>query len=167
MSNPKKSNEGQEIKPGADGSVENQARLIVHQPEPMSNLLEVLGSLERVKERISDDKSGDLGGSSGGGGSSQAAKDDVSIRDKAIASLPSDIVMRDKMKKHLRREVKELERSISRASKSTKQGGAYTLNELYARIRKIQGLIFELIDATTDLVKRLYIKMFIDRQKVV
>ncbi|MBT3835600.1 hypothetical protein HOF56_05160 [Candidatus Peribacteria bacterium] len=167
MSEPKKSIERNDTGLEKNNSNEAQVQLTVHQPRPMSDLLDVLGSMERVKERISDDKSGDLGGSGGMVTSGKSSGSGVSIRDNAIASLPSETIMRSKLKQKLKKEMKGLERKAFNASKSSKKGSAHTLNELYARIRKVQNLISELIDATFDLVKRLYIKMFIDHQKVV
>ena len=149
-------------------SMENVgAKLSIHQPEPMTNLLDLLSSFDSISERIGEDRSGDLGGAGAGAGSSAHKRDDVSLRDKAIASLPSVPAMRHRLTGHLQKDARHLERKAKRLARNTKKGSAYMLNEMYARIRKMQKLIVELVDATADTVKRLYVRLFVDNQKIV
>jgi hypothetical protein len=143
-------------------------QLAVRQPEKIRSLLVVLADLEKISEIVSEDRSHDLGaGGSGTGTGDDGSSGQISARQKAIQSLPSIPAMRQKVTLHLQAEVKQLERKAKLLAHSTKKGSAYLLNELYARIRKIQTFIAELIDAAEELVKQLYIRLFIDHQKLV
>jgi len=144
-------------------------KLTVKQPEKIRSLLAVLADLERISEVVMEDSSRDLGaGTSAGASSGQAAGSaSASQRGRAIQSLPTVPVMRNRLTKSLQREGRQLERRARRLARSTKKGSAYALNELYARIRKIQALIAELVDAAAEVVRRLYIRLFIDHQQLV
>ncbi|HLC75556.1 MAG TPA: hypothetical protein VJB82_00330 [Candidatus Peribacterales bacterium] len=148
---------------------ESAAQLIVHQPPKLHSLLTLLTDLERISEVIREDNAGDLGtsGGSGTGVAGGRGSAGVSFRDQAIQSLPSTEAMRRHLTRHLQHEVRELEKRSARMARSRKKGSAYLLNELYAKIRRIQTLIAELIDAAADVVKRLYIRLFIDHQQLV
>ncbi len=146
--------------------------LVVRQPPKIESLLTVLMDLEKISETISEDRSQDMG--AGGQGAAQAGQGDdddgqVSPRQKAIQSLPSTEAMRRRLTRHLEREVGQLERKAKREARriQKKKGSAYFLNEAYARIRKIRSLIAELTQAAADLVRRLYIRLFIDHQQLV
>ncbi len=142
--------------------------LTVRQPEKITSLLAVLSDLEKISERVSEDHSQDLGGGSGGGmaddGTGAVA---VSLRKQALQSLPSKEVMQRKLTQHLKAEVAHLERGARRIARSTKRGSAYLLTQTYARIRKIQALMEELLDAALAVIERLYVRLFIDHQQLV
>jgi hypothetical protein len=150
----------------SETGIESIAKLVVLQPPKLESLLMVLADLERISERVSEDRSGDLG-SGGQSGTAGATSDEDSLRARAIRSLPSTTVMRKRLTHHLEKEVKQLERRAKKLARSTRKGSAYLLNELYARIRKIQSLILELSEAASDLIRRLYIRFFIDHQQLV
>jgi signal transduction histidine kinase len=142
-------------------------RLIVTQPPKMKELGQVLDAIDnlaqRVGERTSEDVSGDLGSSGG----SAAGQKRASPRDAAIALMPTaPAVLQAELAKHIEQEIKQLERKVSRAGAMSKAGGAYELNELYARIRKLRSLLREILEASVDLLKRLFIKVFIDKQPI-
>lgn len=143
-------------------------RLIVTQPPKMKELGQVLDAIDnlaqRVSERSSEDVSGDLGSS---GGSSGTGQKRASPRDAAIALMPTaPAVLQAELAKHIEQEIKQLERKVSRAGAMSKAGGAYELNELYARIRKLRSLLREIVEASVDLLKRLFIRVFIDKQPI-
>lgn len=142
-------------------------QLTVRQPEKIRSLLFVLSDLEKISEAVSEDRSQDLGGV--GAGAVTGGDDSVtsSVRQKAIQSLPSTSVMRGRLTKHLQQNVRQLERRAKRLARSSKKGSAYLLNEIYARIRKLQTLIAELVDAAADTVRRFYIRLFIDQRQLV
>lgn len=149
-------------------SSQESVQLTVLQPEKIQSLLLVLSDLEKISEAVSEDKSQDLGRA--GTGAATGAGDDSaqsSVRQKAIQSLPSTSVMRGRLTKHLQVEVRQLERRAKRLARSSRKGSAYLLNELYARIRKLQALIAELMDAAADTVRRFYIRLFVDHQQLV
>jgi len=147
---------------------EQGVQLTVRQPEKIQSLLFVLADLEKISEAVSEDRSQDLGGA--GASATQAGTGDdaaQSQRQKTLQSLPSTTVMRRNLTTHLQREVRQLERKAKRLARTGKKGSAYLLNELYARIRKLQALIAELVDAAADVVRRLYIRLFVDHQQLV
>jgi len=131
-------------------------------------LMETIETIEAVPTRVSEmtgeDRSSDMGG---GGGSAAGQTKRQSPRDKAIANLPSAEVMQRKIAQHIQKEVKELEALAKQAKKTTKPGGAYYLNELYKRIRRLNSLLAELFEASVDVLKRIYVKVFVDKQSVI
>jgi len=132
-------------------------------------LLDALAAIDKISERIGEDRSADMGG--GGGGKAATKGDDAtsatSVRNQKIANLPAQEVMRQELQKEIEKEVSELHSEVKRARKRlTRPGAAYKLNALYARMRRLNSLIAELFDAAYDAVKRLFIKVVIDRQKV-
>ncbi len=74
--------------------------------------------------------------------------------------------MRDRLSQHIRQETRKLERLAKAAARSVQPGAAYTLNELYAKIRRLQALIAEILQASIDVLKRLFIRVFIDQQPI-
>lgn len=143
--------------------------LTVKQPERITSLLTVLGDLDRIAERVGEERSQDLGGggSGAGRGDDAAQSGQVSLRQQAIRSLPPVPVMQKRLIHHLQREVRSLERSARRTAWRVQTGTAYLLTQIYARIRKIQALIADLLDATAEMIQRLYIRLFIDHQQLV
>lgn len=152
-----------------EGSSESQPVLAVRAPESaqkLTELVDTISLLETVDERIGEKPSDQVATGSGTKTSSPAVRK-TSVRDAAIAALPTENKLRANLTKHIEKEVASLEkeaRALSR--KSTKAGGAWKLNQLYTRIRQLKGLLAELLDASVDIVKRLYIRVFIDKQKV-
>lgn len=145
-------------------------QLTVKQPERIQSLLLVLADLEKIAERISEDRSAGPGGGAvgagrkgdDGGGATQA-----SLRKQALQSLPALPVMQRRLIAHLDREVRHSEREARGMARTVRKGSAYLLTKLYARIRKIQSLIAELADAAAEVIQRLYIRLFIDHQQLI
>lgn len=146
-----------------------ESKLIVTQPPKMKELGQLLETLDglaqRVSERNSEDASGDLGGSGSVGG--QTGQRRASSRDVAIALMPTaPVVLQQKLAEHIEQEVRKLERELRALKRVTKAGGAFEMNELYRRIRKLRSLLRELMEASVDLLKRLYIRVFVDKQSI-
>lgn len=146
----------------------SESRLIVTQPPKMKELGQLLETLDgltqRVSERSGEDASSDLGGAGSAGAAGQRR---ASPRDAAIALMPSaPAVLQAELAKHIEKEIKMLERRVSSARSASKAGGAFELNELYARIRKLRSLLREIVEASVDILKRLFIKVFIDKQPI-
>ena len=149
---------------------ERHHRFTVQQPDKMKDVMQLLQDLEavgRIAEAVSEDRSGDLGSGGTGSTGASAAGGRISLRDQAIAKLPSTSVMRTRLTSHLQSEVRQLERRAKKFARSSREGGAFLLNELYARIRKIQALMGELVELAAEVVQRLYIRLFIDHQQLV
>jgi hypothetical protein len=152
----------------APSSVEAKQEMTrVAAPKAVTDILATLESIEnvssRVSERTGEDRSGDMG-SAGGVATTQQAQ--TSWRDQAIANIPAPTVMRQDLQKHLLGEVKKLEKLAKRSARIGTKGGAHNLNEIYSRIRKLKGLLAELWEASVDVLKRLFIKVFIDKQPI-
>lgn len=147
---------------------ESRPALIVTQPERLGSLLETLTLLDTVSERMGEDRSGDLGG--GGQGATRRGDDDTqqSLRSLAIQNLPEPPQMRREIKRHIEREVNTLRREVRRiARRASKPGAAHKLNVLYARIRRLNGLLAEILEAGLDILRRFYIRVFVDKQSIV
>lgn len=144
--------------------------LVVRQPpklEGLMTLLDTLSGLERVAEVVREDSSQDIGAAGASGVAAAGTSQAASSREQAIQSLPPVTVMRKRLTGHLQSEMRQLERKARRVAHSARKGSAYLLNELYAKIRRIQSLIAELVDAAAEVVRQLYIRLFIDHQQLV
>lgn len=143
--------------------------LTVTQPDTIASLLDVLGTIDHMSERLGEDRSGDLGG--GGGGKATGGKGGTqaklpSPRDQAIANLPTTAVMQEKLTKIIRQEVRKLNRQIRSIPSSSTPGSAHKLNMLFARIRRLNSLFAEILEASFDVLRRLFIRVFIDEQPI-
>jgi hypothetical protein len=150
-----------------EASVEKSHTLIVSQPKKLEGLLETLVLIDKVSETLGEDRSGDMGGS---GGSTQGDDDQIqiSLRKKAIANLPDSPIMQKQLKAHIEKEVVRLQKEVKKAARrAAKPGSAYQMNNLYSRIRRLNALLSELLEASQDVLKRLYVKIFVDKQTVI
>lgn len=146
------------------------SKLIVRQPaklEELGNLLTTIENLhQRVSETGSEDRSGDLGGAGQGATAGTAGTRQVSPRDQAIAAIPVPTVMQRQLASHIEQEVKQLQRQARRITRLSRPGAAHRLNELYAKIRRLNSLLADIFEASYEVLKRLFIKIFIDRQPI-
>lgn len=156
--------------PSALRSVETQ-KLIVRQPTKLAELNNLLSTFEnlnaRVSERVGEDISGDMGGSGSGATGGQQGDDDVSPREIAIRNMPSNPqVVRQKLEGHIKEEVSKLEKLAKAHARSGAPGSAFKLNEVYGRIRRLNAMLHEILEASYDVLKRLFIRVFIDQQTI-
>jgi hypothetical protein len=136
------------------------------QLEELGQILETIDALNmRVSEKQGEDRSGDMGGA-GMARSSGAGTTGTSARDELIAAMPSMPIVRKKLEKHIQQEIRELKKKAE-AGSLKRAGGAHALNELYSRIRRLQSLLRDLWDATSDVLKRLYVRVFVDKQTII
>lgn len=143
------------------------ASLVVMQPPKVEMLLDALAAIDKISERIAEDRSGDMGSGGAGGGQKGDGSTAATVRDQKIASLPVPEVMRLTLQKEIEKEVTALQKEVRKATRRLgRPGAAHKLNLLYARIRRLNALIAEILDAAYDVLKRLFIKTIIDRQKV-
>jgi hypothetical protein len=146
-------------------SVDNK-NLIVTQPEKFDGLLETISLMDKVSESMGEDKSGDMGG---GGGTSSGKGDDgtASTRAQAIANLPDTAEMRKELGKYIQKEIKVLRKQVRRkAFTAARPGSAHKLNEIYGKIRRLNSLLSELMETSVEVLKRLFIRVFIDKQSI-
>jgi hypothetical protein len=144
-------------------------QLAVYQPSKVTALLEDLNTIEaftgKVSEMTGEDRSGDLG-SGGTAGATQGDDSTQSTRATQIANLPAPEVMQQKIEQHIHAEIKQLEKLSKAVARSNQPGSAYHLNELYAKIRRLNSLLATLIDTSMDVLKRLFVRIFIDKQPI-
>lgn len=140
--------------------------LTVTQPEKIGSLLDTLNLIDSMSERLGEDKSGDMGGAGGQAKGTQAGTHVVTPREQAIAHLPSEQVMQTKLAEKIRGEVRDLRHQIRAIPSTSRPGAAFKLNKLYARIRLLNRLLGNLFESSVEVIKRLFIRVFIDEQPI-
>lgn len=145
------------------------SKLAVIQPGKVEGLTMFLEEINRISETTGEDRSGDWSGSgqgSTGMATTQGGATAVSARDHAIANLPAPARMQKDLEKHIRIEVKMLRKQARAITRLNKPGAAYHLNQLYSRIHHLNALLAEIFEASYEVLKRLFIRVFIDRQTI-
>lgn len=151
-------------RPGS-AELQEQPALIVRQPERIQHILAEFESIsERAPERATEDVRG--GGAATATGGQQGTLAAYTPRDQAIANLPEPKVMQKELEKHIKKEIRHLRKEANRIVRLSKPGAAFHLNELYARIRRLSNLLAEILEASYDVLKRIFIRVFIDRQPI-
>lgn len=143
-------------------------QLVVTQPEKFQGLLDTISLMDKVSERMGEDNSGDMGGS-GGAVAGNGTGDDAtqSTRAQAIANLPDSPQMRRELSTYIQKEIKLLRKQVrKKAFRASKPGSAHQLNELYSKMRRLNTLLSELMEASVDVLKRIFIRVFIDKQSI-
>ena len=150
-------------------SPEVKSTLRVVQPKQIGQVLEALETIDalamRVSEQNGEDASRDLGGSGAGGGGARG-QGGASPRDAAIANIPAELIIKRELEQHIRKEIKQLEAEAKRTTRLSKAGGAHQLNEIYGNIRRLNALLIQILEASYDVLKRLFIRVFIDKQSI-
>lgn len=156
-------------RPAESGKVSQPRRL----PEGLrvaglESFLEDINSLEmgKVGEVMGEDTSARDTGGSGGFTAGGSAATGTSQRDLAIANLPPQQVMQKQLEKYICAEVKKLRKQTRAIARIHGPGAAYHFNRLYARIRQFNTLLEALLEASVDVLKRFFIRVFIDRQSI-
>lgn len=148
------------------------AKLVVNQPQKLQELNLLLESFDaldrRVSERTGEDRSQDLGsaGSSAAGAAGQQTQ--ASPRDVAIAAMPAEpAVLQRELASHINAEVRRLHTLAKKVTRASRPGDAFRLNEIYARIRRLNALLAQVFEASMELLRRLFIRVFIDKQPII
>lgn len=89
-----------------------------------------------------------------------------SARDQAIAQIPVVAIMQKQLEAHIRNEVKDLRKQARQIIRSRKPGSAHALAQLYAKMRHLNALLADLLEASYDVLKRLFVKVFVDKQSI-
>jgi|TARA_B100001971_G_C18213186_1_gene552094 hypothetical protein len=148
-------------------SKETSRALIVEQPQKLEGLIETINLLGNISERMGEDKSGDMGGGGGSKKVSKSSASGTSPRNQAIKNMPVEKVVRNELAKHIEKEVKALRKQVRHATRRiSRPGNAHKLNELYSKIRRLNTLLANIVEASYDVVKRLFIRVFIDKQPI-
>lgn len=143
--------------------------LVVAQPDKFQGLLDTISLMDKISERLGEDNSGDMGGAGGAASGTQKGDDDStqSARAQAIANLPDTPEMRRELASYIEKEIKVLRKQIhKKAARASKPGSAHQLNELYSKIRRLNTLLSELLEVSVDVLKRIFIRVFIDKQSI-
>ncbi len=74
--------------------------------------------------------------------------------------------MQKQLEKHITTEVKKLRKEAMHIARLSRPGAAHRLNVLYARIRNLNSLLSELLQASYDIIQRFFIRVFIDKQQI-
>ncbi len=139
----------------------------VLQPSKAEGLAMLVAEINELPSETSgEDRSGDWSGKSMTTGGGQAAAAQTSARDQAIANLPAPAAMQKQLEAHIRAEIKDLRGQAKIITRSRKPGSAYALAQLYAKIRHLNALLADLFEASYDVLKRLFVKVFVDRQAI-
>lgn len=157
-----------EVSSGTQNRVSERSPSVVFQPQKLKEVVEIIDLMGNVASRIREDNSGDMGG--GGGGQQKGGAKGTqgsSARDEAIAKAPPVPVMQKKLVKHLEEEIQNLEKQVRKVRSTKEPGGAYLMNELYKKIRNLTALISRILHASSELIQRFYISVFIDQQPLV
>lgn len=128
----------------------------------------ILEQVNLISENAADNPAEQWSGSPGTTTSARttSATTAVSARQQAIANIPAPAVMQKELEKHIRSEVKHLRKQAQNIARISHPGAAYRLNEIYAKIRKLNALLSELLEASYEVVKRFFIRVFVDRQPI-
>ena len=141
-------------------------KVAVIQPKQIQSILVDLDAIEKITESVSTGRDGDWSSSGSHTGTQARKSQGSSARDAAIAKIPDAPAMQIKLKKHIHKEIRALRKEVRKVESLSKPGAAHKLNELYARIRRLHALVSELAGSSVDVLKRLFIRVFIDRQTV-
>lgn len=161
----------QNAEKSAGGGTLEQAPAQTAQPQKLPNLssmAELLGEIEKIAETTGEDRSGDWSGTTPGttAVATGGAITGQSPRDRAIAAIPEVAVMRKELEKHIVTEIKVLRKDIRRITRVRAPGAAFRLNELYTRLRRLNSLLHDLFATSYEVVRRLFVKVFIDKQPI-
>ena len=140
---------------------------IVLQPSKAEGLAMLVAEINELpSESSTSGPSNDGPGAGSGTVAAQGAQQGTSTRDHALAHLPAPTVMQRQLEAHIRAEVKKLRKQTRLIIRSRKPGSAYALAQLYAKIRHLNALLGDLLEASYDVLKRLFVKVFVDRQPI-
>lgn len=138
------------------------------QLEQVDGLSEFVDQINQIKEHASDT----AGEQWSGNGTSQKAiaatgqQQAASARDMAMANLPPARTMQKELEKHIKEEVKKLRKQAKTITRIGQPGGAHKLTLLYRQIRHLNSLLAAIWDTSLDVLKRLFVRVFVDKQSI-
>ncbi len=140
----------------------------VLQPSKAEGLAMLVAEINDLPgETATEDATSDWKASSTGTAmTAQGTQQGSSTRDQAMANLPVPAQMQKQLEAHIRSEVKQLRKQTKLIIRSRKPGSAYALAQMYAKIRHLNALLADLLEASYDVLKRLFVKVFVDKQAI-
>lgn len=149
-----------------EAPIVSTARLTVMQPEKLGDLLNTISLIDKISERSSGGPANDFTTSSGASGGTKQ-DDTQSVREKAIAELPSMHIMQKNLETRMNGDIKKIYKQLQTSGlKAHKPGSAYRYSVLYGKIRRLRSVMAATFSASADVIRRLYIRIFIDKQEV-
>lgn len=138
------------------------------QPGKAEALQNILAEVNDIVRESSPAAPGEQWSGSGGavattGG--QAAQG-MSWRDQAIANIPAPQVMQKQLAEHIQGEIKDLRTQASKITDLRKPGAAHRFNELQSKIHRLNNLLAGIFEASIEVLKRIFIRVFIDKQAI-
>lgn len=140
---------------------------VVFQPQKLKEIVEVVDLMGTVASRIREDGTGGFPTGGGSGSKAQQGSSGTTARDDAIAKAPSVAIMQQKLVAHLKEERAQIRRQAKAMAHSNAPGAAWTITELYRKMRRLSSLISQILEASAEMIKRFYISAFIDQQPLV
>lgn len=138
---------------------------------PMEAMQSILAEVNDIVRDSAPSKAGEQWSGSGTqqvattGGAAQAAQT-ASWRDQAIAAIPAPVIMQKQLAVHIEQEIKDLRKQASKITDLRKPGAAHRFNELQSKIHRLNNVLTAIFEASMDVLKRLFIKVFIDKQPI-
>ncbi len=138
------------------------------QLEQVEGLSEFVDQINQIKEHASDTAGEQW---AGGSGTQKAVtttgqQQGASARDMAMANLPPAKTMQKELEKHIKEEVKKLRKQAKTITRVGQPGGAHKLTLLYRQIRHLNSLLAAIWDTSLDVLKRLFVRVFVDKQSI-
>jgi hypothetical protein len=140
------------------------------QPGKAEALQTILAEVNDIVRESSPTGPGEQWSSNAGGavtatGGQQTAQT-VSWRDQAIANLPAPPVMQQQLSTHIQEEITLLRKQAAKITDLRRPGAAHHFNELQSKIHRLNNLLTALFDASVDVLKRIFIRVFVDKQTI-
>lgn len=74
--------------------------------------------------------------------------------------------MQKALQREIRREIRSLQKEAKRITRIKEPGSAYRLSMLFARIRDLRLLMDRVLEASYDTLKKIFVRVFVDKQQL-
>lgn len=143
------------------------ASIEVSQPRQSQKLEKLLEEVDAVVTEPEQSGPGEHKAMTAGkGGSGQKSLASSSLQ-KQEAPLPESEVMQQKLNQRIEQEITILRKEANKTSHLKKPGAANKISKLYARIRNLRRLLADISSASYEVVKRLFVRIFINKQPLI
>ncbi len=156
------------LEKGHSSTPSPESKGVVLQPlkaEKMQSLLEQVDTIISESHPAKPGEQWSGSGAKAGSTGIQPATKTQSWRDQAIAALPTPQIMQ-KLQEHIHEEINVLRRQASRITDLRKPGAAHRMTQLQAKIHQLSNLLSALFEASMEALKRIFVRVFIDKQSL-
>lgn len=112
----------------------------------------------KVSEVLSDQKDVKGDGPAAGGATAQKVVDPEEIRAQLLKNLPSENVMKRQIEREIRKEVAYLHKKAMKMFAAPGGMSFFEMNNLVKKIRELKGLLAELLKASLESLKTLWLR---------